>query len=190
MLGAIASRAAVADTIFVSKDCLGGTCTVTGSGSVVLGRFRVTSAQQFNWEALYTGSPNRFWVSQGGINMASTQLSAAAGQANGLVSLANGLWYISINTALMGPGNYSVTGANVLGDPHITTLDGIHYDFQGAGEFVLLKEGSNFEVQSRMTPVSTASPLRPDPHTGLSSCPSLNTAAAIRTLGFVASEQQ
>jgi hypothetical protein len=32
-------------------------------------------------------------------------------------------------------------GANYTeGDPHIQTIDGIHYDFQSAGEFVLLRD--------------------------------------------------
>ena len=36
------------------------------------------------------------------------------------------------------------------GDPHITTLDGRTYTFNGRGEYVLLKENvSNFEFQGR-----------------------------------------
>jgi len=65
------------------------------------------------------------------------------------------------------------------GDPHIQTIDGIHYDFQSAGEFVLLRD-LGFELQTRQTPVTTGDPLPPNPHTGLSSCVSLNTAAAVR----------
>src|SRR5204863_9443964 len=41
------------------------------------------------------------------------------------------------------------------GDPHLTTVDGIQYDFQGAGEFVLLRDGSAMEVQTRQKPVTT-----------------------------------
>lgn len=43
----------------------------------------------------------------------------------------------------------------ISGDPHLRTLDGVGYDFQAAGEFVLLREtsGGDFEVQSRMVPV-------------------------------------
>jgi len=175
-----------ADIVWVSKDCsLPNTpCTVQGSSSdpQKLGRFTLTGSS-FNWSATYTGSPTeakRFWVSQGGANMATNELSTSSGDLGGTASLSTGVWYISIRTFLMGSGSYSVSGATVLGDPHITTTNGIHYDFQGAGEFVLLRDGSGFEVQSRMTPVASGTPLPPDPHTGLSSCVSLNTAAAIR----------
>jgi hypothetical protein len=65
------------------------------------------------------------------------------------------------------------------GDPHIKTVDGTNYDFQGAGEFVLLRD-ENLEIQSRQSAVTTAGPLAPDSHTGLSSCVSVNTAFALR----------
>jgi hypothetical protein len=65
------------------------------------------------------------------------------------------------------------------GDPHITTVNGVHYDFQSAGEFTLLK-GEGLEVQARQRPVETSTPLPPNAHTGLTSCASLNSAAAIR----------
>ena len=68
---------------------------------------------------------------------------------------------------------------NTAGDPHIKTVDGINYDFQSAGEFVLLK-GEDLEIQARQSPVSTEAPLGPNEHTGLTSCVSLNTAVAIR----------
>jgi len=65
------------------------------------------------------------------------------------------------------------------GDPHIKTIDGVNYDFQSAGEFVLLRD-ETLEIQARQSPVATESPLPPNPHTGLSSCVSLNTAIAVR----------
>lgn len=65
------------------------------------------------------------------------------------------------------------------GDPHIKTIDGVHYDFQSAGEFVLLR-GENLEIQTRQTAVETDSPLGPNTHTGLSSCVSVNSAVAVR----------
>lgn len=68
------------------------------------------------------------------------------------------------------------------GDPHITTVDGTHYDFQSAGEFTLLRDGNTMEIQARQTPVSGAPPIT-NPHTGLRSCVSINTAVAARVGG-------
>jgi FtsP/CotA-like multicopper oxidase with cupredoxin domain len=65
------------------------------------------------------------------------------------------------------------------GDPHIHTVDGKRYDFQAAGEFIMLRDRDGLEVQSRQTPVLTANPIT-DSYTGLKSCVSLNTAVAAR----------
>ena len=43
------------------------------------------------------------------------------------------------------------------GDPHLTTFDGLHYDFQAAGDFEFVKStkaGDNFEVQIRTAPLA------------------------------------
>ena len=74
-----------------------------------------------------------------------------------------------------------VTGgpAAMEGDPHITTVGGVHYDFQGGGEYISLHDADGTEIQTRQTPVSTASPVA-NPYTGLSTCVSLNTAVAAR----------
>jgi hypothetical protein len=64
------------------------------------------------------------------------------------------------------------------GDPHLRTVDNVPYDFQGAGEFTLLR-GTGIEIQARQTPVATNGPLGAHPHSGLSTCASLNTAAAV-----------
>jgi hypothetical protein len=72
-------------------------------------------------------------------------------------------------------------GPSTRGDPHLSTTNGINYDFQAAGEFVALKNSSNaFELQTRQTPVTTTFMPGPNLHTGLSSCVSLNTAAAVK----------
>lgn len=63
--------------------------------------------------------------------------------------------------------------------PHVHTVDGKHYDFQGAGEFVLLRDHEGMEVQGRHWPVQVANPVT-DPATGLTSCVSINTAVAVR----------
>ncbi|SDF11790.1 DUF4214 domain-containing protein [Limimaricola pyoseonensis] len=48
-----------------------------------------------------------------------------------------------------------VTGAWTTGDPHLSTLDGVNYDFHAAGEYILLRDadGGDFAIQARMTPV-------------------------------------
>ena len=46
-------------------------------------------------------------------------------------------------------------GGGGWGDVHLTTFDGLHYDFQAAGEFVLAKSkvsGDFFQVQIRLAP--------------------------------------
>jgi hypothetical protein len=76
------------------------------------------------------------------------------------------------------PSNTGVAGLD--GDPHIRTLDGTHYDFQGAGEFVALRAGAATEVQVRQAPIATTFNPGTNPHTGLATCVSLNTAVAAR----------
>ena len=73
----------------------------------------------------------------------------------------------------------SGTDTVAVGDPHITTVDGLHYDFQGAGEFVALRGAGGMEIQARHTPVSTASAIT-DGYSGLASGVSINTAVAAR----------
>ena len=65
------------------------------------------------------------------------------------------------------------------GDPHLTTVSGIQYDFQGAGEFVALRDGNGLDIQTRQTPVATALPDA-NGYTGLKTCVSVNTAVAAR----------
>ena len=65
------------------------------------------------------------------------------------------------------------------GDPHMTTVDGVHYDFQGAGEFVALKE-DKFEVHTRQRPVPTAAVPGASAYTGLAVCVSIYSAVAAR----------
>ncbi len=73
----------------------------------------------------------------------------------------------------------SGTDTVAVGDPHISTVDGLHYDFQSAGEFVSLRNSSGMEIQVRQTPVSTATPLT-DAYSGLTSGVSVNSAVAAR----------
>jgi hypothetical protein len=74
-------------------------------------------------------------------------------------------------------GDLSRTG-NHIGDPHVHTVDGTAYDFQGVGEFTLLRDGHRMEIQVRQTPVPCANPVT-DGYSGLTACVSINTAVAI-----------
>lgn len=66
------------------------------------------------------------------------------------------------------------------GDPHIRTVDGVHYDFQGGGEYTLLLDSDGTEIQARHTPIATNFMVGPNGHTGLTTCASLTTAVAAR----------
>ncbi len=75
----------------------------------------------------------------------------------------------------------SATSPADSGDPHLTTTNGVPYDFQAAGEFTALRNSdTGFELQARQTPVLTSFTPGANPYTGLASCVSLNTAAALR----------
>jgi hypothetical protein len=76
------------------------------------------------------------------------------------------------------PGNNCVYGIN--GDPHVTTINNQNYNFQGAGEYVVLRDSNGLEVQTRQTPITTTFTPGPDPYDGLATCVSLNTAVAAR----------
>src|SRR5690606_34189345 len=68
----------------------------------------------------------------------------------------------------------SIAAADGWGDPHLTTVDGVHYDFQSAGEFTALRE-EGFEVQTRQTEVPTATVPITNPYTGITHCVSVYT---------------
>lgn len=68
---------------------------------------------------------------------------------------------------------------HLLGDPHITTADGTHYNFQSAGEFISLRDPDGDEIQTRQKPVSTTF-IGSDAYDGLTTCVSLNSAVAAR----------
>ena len=69
--------------------------------------------------------------------------------------------------------------AAMEGDPHMKTVDGVHYDFQSAGEFVSLR-GDGLEIQTRQTAIATSGFPGANSYTGLATCASLNTAVAAR----------
>ena len=65
------------------------------------------------------------------------------------------------------------------GDPHLTTFDGTHYDFQSAGEFTALKSDS-LELQTRQAAVPTATVPITNPYTQITHCVALFSAVATR----------
>lgn len=75
-----------------------------------------------------------------------------------------------------------VTGGSAAmeGDPHMTTVNGVHFDFQGGGEYVSLRSYDGLEIQTRETPIATTFFPGPDSYDGLATCVSLNTAVATR----------
>jgi hypothetical protein len=172
-IGSIAEAASVTAT----KDCLTSPCTV------VEAQFTILVAQTIQWEATYSGTATQghsFYLSKVSSNLADIALTTT-GQSSGSLSLAAGTYHISIRLALMGPGAYTVTyNPSSTGEPHITTIDGTRYDFQGAGEFVLLRHPGGIEIQTRHAPIATTSAPGPDPYDDLVTCVSINTAVAAR----------
>lgn len=166
------------------------TKTVDATGTnVTTASFTIAQSQSIVWDATYTGSPTQghsFYLTQNALsNMADIFLTNGGG--HGTKFLASGTYYISIKTALMGPGAYTVkfdpTGdGSKNGDPHITTVNGVHYDFQAAGEFVALRGDQGMEIQTRQEPVSSAGGLT-DPYSGLTTGVAINTAIAVRAGG-------
>jgi hypothetical protein len=56
-------------------------------------------------------------------------------------------------------GAADCTDAVSLGDTHLTTFNGLHYDFQASGDFLLAQSGSEFLVQTRQ---ASGAPTWPD----------------------------
>jgi hypothetical protein len=165
-------------TVTASKDCSTNPCTVVGAS------FTLHFAQTVEWQATYNGTATQghsFYLTTSPLaNLADIPLTTT-GQPSGMQTLGVGTYYISIKLALMGPGTYSVTfNAALHGDPHIRTIDGMRYDFQGAGEFVVLRYPGDQEIQGRHTPIATSFNPGPDQHDNLAMCVSLNSAVAAR----------
>lgn len=78
----------------------------------------------------------------------------------------------------------SCGSSSIIGEPHITTVNDIYYNFQAAGEFIALLDPDGTEIQTRQTPLPSVAPGDYDPghlnDDGLISCLAMNTAVAAR----------
>lgn len=160
-----------------SKNCTTSPCTV------VTASFTLFVDYTISWQATYTGTPTQgrsFYLTQNSCSCLNDIPLTTSGQGSGTKFLQAGTYHISIKLGLMGPGFYTVSFPSSVGDPHITTIDGTRYDFQSAGEFVLLRHPNGMEIQTRQDPIATTFNPGPDPHDGLPTCVSLNTAVAVR----------
>lgn len=91
-----------------------------------------------------------------GVNVApSCDMQGFTGETNNL-NLVNtpvleptATWPSIIFTESNAAGSTPATCAVSIGDTHITTFDGLRYDFQASGDFVLAEAGPNFVVQAR-----------------------------------------
>jgi hypothetical protein len=78
----------------------------------------------------------------------------------------------------------SCGSSSITGEPHITTVNDVYYNFQAAGEFVALLDSDGTQIQTRQTPIPTLAPGNYDPsntnNDGLVNCLAMNTAVAVR----------
>jgi len=154
-----------------------------------------TAVQQFCTIATPTGAAPSFMPNAAVSGGASTSNKAGVefGDYAGLAyfqGLAHPAWADTSNSTGDNPNGtanfdaYSnrVSGGAAAheGDPHLTTINGVHYDFQSAGEFTVLRDYDGLEIQTRQSPIATTFTPGADPHDQLATCVSLNTAVAAR----------
>lgn len=172
----------------VSKDCNTNPCTINYfppnvSPPTPLYGFRTVVAQTIKWSASYTGTPTQghsFYLTTNSCACVADIPLTTSGALGGSFFLQPGTYYIAIKLALMGPGGYSINyGPDATGEPHLTTMNGMQYDFQSVGEFVFLRN-PGMEVQTRQGPIPTTYNPGADPHDDLATCVSINTAVAAR----------
>ncbi len=145
-------------SIGVVKTCPpGGTCSATGTYMFSLG-----FAQTISWTANLNGgptSPNKFYLSQTGPNMADPALALSTNLTQGSSTVGTfflnaGNYYISINTTTMGPGTYTITFNTTPPTVNISLTTPVNSNFVtqppgGASvthSFSLTKSGSSLPV--------------------------------------------
>ncbi len=152
----LATPAAALPAFFANGQVSGGTSLGTGSNPPVAGQLDI---QYGDYSGLdyFQGRFHPIW----------------ADQSNSLGDNPDGTTRWDAHTNRVGGGI-----AADEGDPHIRTIDGVHYDFQASGEFVSLRSADGFEVQTRQTAIPTTFFPGPHPYTGLATCVSVNSAVA------------
>lgn len=138
------------DSHTATKDCFPTPCTTTGTGS-----FAIATPQIVRWSATHMGDAtdgNDFYLSTSGPNMADIAISTSLspGFNSGEFFLAPGNYFIAINTALMGPGAYTIE-FNLVADCNVNPLSfnfGDH-DAGSAGDdhsFTISLAGDDLDV--------------------------------------------
>ncbi|GAB3998695.1 hypothetical protein GCM10028807_47070 [Spirosoma daeguense] len=182
-----AEYAAVAANVFGCVMGAGALAGEIGAGGVGLALVPLTAYNTYNnckgvYDALKNfqdGQPLVTCMSANDVIGSATSyaeslvgLMQGVGQAGNLANFATGVIPQAISNAIQGPKGLCDPDdpAHSTGDPHLTSLDGLRYDFQGHGEFIALKSTSdNFEVQVRQESVNN------------SETATMNTAVAIQT---------
>jgi hypothetical protein len=82
-----------------------------------------------------------FTAESNNLTLANTPITVASGPTPALIFSESG----------QAPAGATATCADAVsvGDTHLTTFDGLHYDFQASGDFVLAENGPDFLVQTR-----------------------------------------
>jgi len=116
------------------SDLGGETCQTATMGSSIGGRLFCTAGCTFNLSGCVYASPG----GPGGISGTTGVGGAPSGGAGGSGGVAYG-------SGGRDPGSF--------GDPHVLTLDGLKYDFQAVGEFILIEDADDpsFVVQVRQS---------------------------------------
>jgi hypothetical protein len=116
----------------------GGSEAVFGSGTTLVVR-----------DAVPIGTPAApGYCVLGGYSLESNNLTLVATPPTALPGAAPALVFSESVQPITGT-NPSCADATSLGDTHLTTFDGLYYDFQATGDFVLADDGPAFTVQNR-----------------------------------------
>ncbi len=132
-------------------------------GSVVAG-LTIAGVLVVAWPAIFAGSTTALVVTLIGSTVAAhvvgNWISSLVNAASGAIPGLNQLQQIGSSGSGSASGSVSNSSPGTRGDPHLFTTDGLFYDLQAAGEFVLLEstDASPWQVQVRQEPGSGICP--------------------------------